>query len=162
MMLFRWSLASLPFSLCPWCPGARSAQGQECWSLTCCSFPRALSSWRDCGCTWALGTHSPGGCCVLSPESPPGSQRAAEPGMWGGTDALSALLRDTLGTGGLLLFLALELLITSLHHGAFLLLFFLLSSPFVCRLPPVPLHSQLLLCLFLLNVFFHLSFFLSK
>lgn len=82
--------------------------------------------------------------------------------MWGGTDALSALLRDTLGTGELLLFLALELLITSLHHGAFLLLFFLLFSPFVCRLPPVPLHSQFLLHLFLLNVFFHLSFFLSK
>lgn len=72
---------------------------------------------------------------------------------------MSALLRDTLGTGALLLLLALELLIASLHHGAFPLLFFLLSSPFVSRLPPVPLHSQLLLCLFLLNVFFHLSFF---
>lgn len=47
---------------------ARSAQRQECSSLTLLLLSeRAPSSWRDCGCTWALGTRSPRGCCVLSP-----------------------------------------------------------------------------------------------
>lgn len=35
----------------------RTAQRQECWSLTLLLLSeRAPSSWRDCSCTWALGT----------------------------------------------------------------------------------------------------------
>lgn len=63
-------------------------------------------------------------------------------------------------TGGLLLLL-LELL-SALCIKQFSSSCFLLSFLLCLKLPPVPLHCQLPLCLFLLNSFFHLGFFFTK
>lgn len=64
--------------------------------------------------------------------SPPGSQCAAELSAWVCTDALPALLRDTLSTGRLLLFLASE---ASYHKSA------------SCSFPPVLSPFLFLRCL---------------
>lgn len=148
------------------CPAARAhthAQRQERASPTFLLFPESpLSSWRGCGCTWPpwhmLGWRLrpfPWNLLQVHSTQQSSAHGYAQMHCLHCCETHSAL-------GGCCFSLLLKLLITSLHRAAFLL-FFLLSSFFVvCRLLPVPLHSQLLLHLFLLNPFFHLSFFLSK
>lgn len=157
MLLWRMELCLLPFRQCLWwlsalqrvhtsvVPGERKR-----------AAPAYIQRWEQlggCGCTWApwhtlgwglhpfpfdlLPVHSSAQCC--------------------GYAHMHLLHRCT---GGLLLLL-LELL-SALCIKQFSSSCFLLSFLLCLKLPPVPLHCQLPLCLFLLNSFFHLGFFFTK
>jgi len=111
------------------------------------------SSWGGSGCTWAPWHTLGWGLHPFPSDLLPVHSTAQCRGY-----AHMHLLHRC--TGGLLLLL-LELLsslcIKQLSSSCFLLSFLL-----CLKLPPVPLHCQLPLCLFLLNSFFHLGFFFTK
>lgn len=124
------------------CPAVRShacADGGVHEPMLLLFSKRALGSWGGCGCTMTSLAHAWPEAASFPLESPTGLPRTAELSAWGYTDVLSTCL----ALGCYCFSLLLELLFVSVHHTAFLLLFFLVSSFFfVCRLPPLPLHSS--------------------